>query len=75
MGRRRHDVPLHVCRGCGKCNFREKDLETLIRKCVRFPERLREGVYARPEVLEALEEEEAEKGERRAKGRGSKAEA
>lgn len=64
MGKKRHDVPLHICRGCGKCNYRDKDVEELIRECVRFPERFKEGVYAKPEVLKALEEEEkARKGQ------------
>ncbi len=58
MVKKRHEVSLHICGGCGKCNYRDGDLEDLIRECVKFPERFKEGVYARPEVLKALEEEE-----------------
>jgi len=55
--KRLHNVPLHVCEGCGKCNYRDMSVDELIKQCVRHPDRLKKGVYARPEVLEALEEE------------------
>lgn len=54
---KKHDVPLHICRGCGKCYASDKRLENLIKGAVRYPERFKEGVCARPEVLRALEEE------------------
>jgi len=52
----KHNVPLHICKGCGKCYSKEKALDDLVKECVKYPERFREGLYARPEVIQALEE-------------------
>jgi hypothetical protein len=56
----KHNVPLHICKGCGKCSYKEKSLEDLIKECVKYPDRFREGLYARPEVIRALEESSRE---------------
>jgi len=47
----------HVCLGCGSCYRKEVALEKLVKESVRNPERFKKGVYARQEVLKALEEE------------------
>lgn len=65
--KKKHNVPLHVCKGCGSCYAAEKRLENLIKESVRYPERFKEGVYARPEVLKSLEKESFFKNENKSK--------
>ena len=52
---KKQDLPQHVCRGCGKCYTKGKNWEDLIKDYVKHPNRFKEGVCAKPEVLSALE--------------------
>jgi hypothetical protein len=58
---KKHDVPLHVCKGCGKCSTKGKSWDDLVKEFVKHPDRFTEGVCAKPEVLDALKKDSADR--------------